>query len=152
MIQPPLQPDQRQRFGRRQRVRRDFGDNRHILARGQAGNEVIKLEDKADMLAAETGQAGVVGVAQVLAVIPDFARSRRIQPAEDVEQRRFAAAGRAEHHHKLALKQLQINAAQRPYFDIAHAVHLGQPAGAENHLSRPGFGHVYSFTKTVAAL
>ena len=68
-------------------MRRDFGDNRHILARSQAGNEVIELENKADMLAAETGQAGIIGMTQILAVIPDLARRRRIQPAEDIEQR-----------------------------------------------------------------
>jgi len=59
----------------------------------------------------------------------------RVQPAQDVQQRRLAAARWAEHHHELAAAQLQVDAAQRLHLDIAHGVDLGQPLGAEDDLA-----------------
>ena len=39
----------------------DLGDERHVLARRQAGNQVVELEDEADVRAAVGGERRLVG-------------------------------------------------------------------------------------------
>jgi hypothetical protein len=92
VIQPVTQADQLQRdFGLHRRAR-DLGDDRDILARGETGNQVVELEHEADVKAAVGGEFALAGAGQVAAGIQDFARGGRIQSAENVQQRRFAAA------------------------------------------------------------
>jgi hypothetical protein len=52
MIRTRLESDDAQSVGRRQRMAYQIGDDLHVLARGQARNEVIELKDEADVLAA----------------------------------------------------------------------------------------------------
>ncbi len=51
VVQPVAEADQRQRVLGVERVVGDVGDERHVLARGEAGDEVVELEDEADVLA-----------------------------------------------------------------------------------------------------
>ena len=46
----------------------DLGDQRDVLARRQAGNQVVELEDEADVPAAVGGERRLVGVGQVAVV------------------------------------------------------------------------------------
>ena len=57
---------------------------------------------------------------------------RHVEAAEDVEERRFAAAGGAEQDDELAGEQVNIDAAQRLHLDFAHAIDFGEAAGLEN--------------------
>jgi hypothetical protein len=48
----------------------------------------------------------------------NIAGSRRVEPAENVEQGRFAATRRPEQHDQLALVERRIGARQRAHLDI----------------------------------
>ena len=66
---------------------------------------------------------------------------RHVEPAEDVEQRRLAAARRPEQHDELAAVEIQVDRAQRVHLDLAHAVDLLDPTGLEDGLRRPSRAH-----------
>ena len=63
------------------------------------------------------------------------AAGRHVEPAENVEQRRFAAARGPEQHDEFARVKVQIDAAQRVHLDLAHAIDLGEPARFEDGCS-----------------
>ncbi len=84
------------------------------------------------MLAPVTRERAVVLVRQVMVFEPGFARARRVETAEDVEQGGLAAARRAEQHDHFAGPQFEVHAAQRVHFDFARAVDLAEVARAEH--------------------
>ena len=84
------------------RVGRDIGDQLHVLARRQAGHKVVELKNEPDMISPIEGQIPVLERGQLQVAKPDLARGRMIKPAEDIEQRGLAAAGRPEQHRQLA--------------------------------------------------
>ena len=55
-----------------------------------------------------------------------------VQPAEYVEQRRFAATRCAQQNQQLADANVQINLAQRVHADLSHVIGLGQAAGTHH--------------------
>jgi hypothetical protein len=58
----------------------DFGDQCDVFESGEAGDEVVELEDEADMLAAEAGEAGITGCGEVVIEIVDFAAGGTSRP------------------------------------------------------------------------
>gem|GEM_PF-6876721 len=107
----------------------------HRLARRQARDQVVELEHKADVVAAEQRQVALAGCGEVVVEVEDLAGGRRVEAAEDVEQRRLAAARGAEQHHQFARVQLEVDAAQRRHLDLAHPVDLGQAARLEHQFA-----------------
>ena len=69
--------------------------DRHILAGGQIGHQMITLEDKADMPPAKLRQAIAVGLPNSHPVDVHIALRRLVQTADDVHQRRFSRTGSA---------------------------------------------------------
>ena len=110
----------------------DVGDQRHVLAGGQAGNQVVELENESDVMAPVFRERRLVGGRQIAIAIGHRAARRHIEAADDVEERRFAAAGRPEHDDELAGSDRQRHAAQRMHVDLAHPVDLGDiPQGKD---------------------
>jgi hypothetical protein len=134
VVHAVAEADELERLLRRHRRGGDLGDDRHVFARGQARDQVVELEHEADVVAAEARQLAVAGLGQVLAVVPDVAVRGHVETAQDVQERGLAAAGRAEQHHELAGIQIEIDAAQGVDLDLAHAIHLGDAARAEDEL------------------
>ena len=97
------------------------------------GNEIVELEDKADMLAPVSGQFGVVGADEVVVAPSRLAAGRRVEAAQDVEQGRLARTGRPEQHDKLALIDIEIDVPQRMDLHFAHGIGLGQIARVKHH-------------------
>ena len=60
----------------------------------------------------------------VAAFVNDFARRRHVERAEDVEQSRLPATGRAKQHHQLAFVERYGHASKGVHVDVAHAVGL----------------------------
>ena len=132
MVQPGLKAHQGQGFGRVHGIVRDVGDECHVLAGREAGDEVVELEDEPHGLAAVGGQGFLVGVGQVLATVGQGAAGGGVEAAQDVQQRRLAAARGAEQHDQFAGKEVQVDPGQRPHFhDRAGMIDLGQVAGRE---------------------
>ena len=70
----------------------------HVLARGQARNEVVELKDEADVLAAKARELRLGRAGELVVQVMDLARRRRVRPrAQDAEQRGLAAAGAEQH-------------------------------------------------------
>ena len=100
---------------------------------GQARNQIVELKHEADMLAPVARQFGVVGADKVMVAPARLAGGRRVEPAEDVEQRRLAGTGRPEQHDEFAFVDVEIDVPERVDLDFAHHVGLGQVAGLKDH-------------------
>src|SRR5690606_24131757 len=70
----------------------DLGDEGDVLARGEGGDEVVELEDEADVGAAVGGERGVVVAGEVVVEEADGAGGGDVEAAEDVEQGGLARA------------------------------------------------------------
>ena len=84
------------------------------------------------MIAPIVGQLALAGAGEIATAIEHVPGGRRIEAAEDVQQGRFAAAGRAEQHHQFAAVQIEVDAAQRLHLDLAHGVDLGDVVDVED--------------------
>ncbi len=128
MVLALTQPDPLQRLRGRHRVGGDVGHQLHVFQRRQAGDEVIELEHETDRGASEARQLGFLGRAQVVALTLHLTAAGSVQPAQDVEQGRFAAARGPQQHHELARVQVEVDAAQRLHLHLAHGVVFAQGA------------------------
>ena len=119
MREPLAEPDEAQRFVGGHRIVGHLGDEFDVLARGQARDEVVELEHEAHMMTAVVRQRGVISGAEVEVAETHAAAGRPVEPAQYVEQRRLAGAGRSEQHQEFARVDVQVDAAQ--------GVHRGGP-------------------------
>lgn len=89
-----------------------FGREKNIFFSGQRGDELIRLEDKADFLAAQASQAIFLHVADLDAVEDDGAGSYGIEPGQQTQESAFAAAGGAHNREELAARDIERDAFQ----------------------------------------
>ena len=108
-------------------------------ARRQARDEVVELEDEADVPAPIRGQRGLVGPRQARCRgSSTWPLRRHVEPADDVEQRRLAGARRPEQDDELPLVQRQAHLSQRVHLDLAHAIDLGEVRIVKSGAAIPG--------------
>ena len=122
------------------RLHRVVGDVRHqrdAFRRGEARDQVAELEDEADVLAPEVRELLVAPLGQGVIEVVHLARGGRVEPAEQVEERRLAAPRRDQQHHELARVELQRHLAQRDHLHVSHVLDLGDVAHAQDW-----FGHI----------
>src|SRR5205823_1563657 len=98
----------------------------------QAGNEVVELKDETDVQPAIARQGRVVRRVQQRALIADRPAAGHVEPAEDVQERRFAASGGTEQDDELLLEQVEIDALEGMNVDLAHVIDLGELARLED--------------------
>src|SRR5512143_689943 len=84
VVDPGGETDQRERVGGRQGIFGDLGRELDVLARGQARNQVVELEDEADLVAAVRRELPLVGGREALAAVESFAARGDVEPAENV--------------------------------------------------------------------
>ncbi len=133
VIQPMLESHELQRLlGCHGRIG-NLRDQRDVLACGQAGNEVVELEDEPDVMTTVVGERRVAGGGQVAVLVDDPPRRRHVETAEDVEQGGLAAARGAEQHHELRCVDVEVDTAERFDCDFAHVLDLGHAARDEHH-------------------
>ena len=116
-------------------ARIDAGDRErqgHVLVDVEQRNQVEELEDEARLLAPQAGRLRVAQAADHLAVEHDLAAGGPVEPAEQLEQRALAGAGRAHQGHELAAADLERDASQGLDLAVAEPVALGQVAGFED--------------------
>ena len=82
-------------------------------AQRQRGQQIEELENESDLVAAQARQFVIGEPAQAASVDFDLARRRGVQPADQIQQRRFARARRPDDGHHLAARDGQIHVLQR---------------------------------------
>lgn len=78
-------PDQLERLLRTERMLGEIGDDRDVLARGQARHQVMELEHEADVIAPVRGARALARGREIAIAIEDVTRARDVEPAEQVE-------------------------------------------------------------------
>src|SRR5690606_5686509 len=132
VIEPMLETDELERLLRRHRMLRDLRDDGDVLARGEARNEVVELEDEADRLAPVLGQLAIARAGELAIEIAHLARCRGVEPAEDVEKRRLAASRRPKENGELAAVEVEIDAAERVDLHLSEVVDLRHAPSAKD--------------------
>src|SRR5581483_2288432 len=132
VIEAAVKPDEREGFARIERMDGDFIDESNVFENGEARNEIVELEHEADMLPPIAGQLGFACADEIMIAPPRFSGCRRIKPAEDVEQGRFARSRRSKQHHKFTLEDVEIDVAKGMHLDLSHRIGLAQSPGLEN--------------------
>src|SRR5690606_7588423 len=94
--------------------------------------QVVELEHEADVVAPVVGERRVRGSAQLGALVEERAGARNVEAADDVEQRRLAAARSAQQNQELTLLQGEVDSAQCVHVDFAHAINLTEPSGTRD--------------------
>ena len=114
------------------RARRAPGQQRgqlDVLRGGQLVHQVEGLEDEADRVAAKPRQRLLAQLVDPAPGEPDLAARRPFQAAEQVQQRRLAAAARPHHGERLARGDLQLDAVERAH-DARRPGRIASPARA----------------------
>jgi hypothetical protein len=98
----------------------------HVFGRGQPGQQVVRLEDEADLAVPHAGQLVLAQPADVLPIQHVRAAGRAVQAAQDVHQRGLARAGGSHDGEEFTLFDGQVDPSQRVHGDLAGAVDFGQ--------------------------
>ncbi len=96
-----------------------------VLGDGEVVDQVEALEHEADLVAAQAGELGLGVLGHVLAEEVVASGGGPIEQAQDVEQGRLAASGRAHDGHELAGRDLHGDAVERAGLHLGGAVGLG---------------------------
>ena len=99
---------------------------RDVLHHVQDRDKVIELIDEADLAAAEDRQRRVGAGVDVLPIHINVAARRAVYTAENMQQRRFAGAGRADDGKKLPARDGKAHVIQRMDSVLPRAVGFGQ--------------------------
>ena len=103
-----------------------------VLLRREGRQQVIELEDEADVGRPPVGQFGGGQALDPPPGDPDGAVGRTIQTGDQVEQGALAGAGRPHQGEKVALRDVQVDMVQdldpfaTPLIDLAHTADLDQ--------------------------
>ena len=131
-----LEFDQRERFFRRHRVARNLGDQRDILPRGEARDEIVELEDEADGVAAEAGELVFVRTGQILAAIGERAvASGRSRPPRILSSVDFPLPEAPSSTISSPAIKIEVHAIERADFRFAARIDFGDAARGKEWLT-----------------
>jgi hypothetical protein len=111
-IRQPHFGEQRARAGRRIGAVGNLDRHQHVLERGQRRQQVKGLEDEPDARSPQPRQVVLAQRGDVDAVDQDAPARGRVEPGDQPEQRRLAAAGRADDRDHPALGDRQVGGMQ----------------------------------------
>ena len=100
----------------------------HVAGDRGPGQQVVGLEDEAELLVPDPGQGAAGEALNGNAVELVGSGGRRVEAADDRHQRRLARARRPHQGHELAALHREIDAAQRVHGRPVGAEHLGEAA------------------------
>ena len=113
---------------------RDQPRHHHVLQRGEVGEQVMKLENEAELEVAKVGQRPIAEREQVLALEIDLACGRRLEASEHVEQSRFAYTRLPHDRDFFARPDLHLEPAQHADFAVGVEEALVQRLGSQQEL------------------
>ena len=124
VVGPLCQTHLRENLSRVQMILADLHRQLHILQSRQVGNQVIELENKADVIPAVGGELLFVIAGDVLPIQPHVALAHGIHAAQDVEDGGFAGAGGAHNDADFPLLHGKAGVFQGVDFHLAHLINL----------------------------
>ena len=86
---------------------------RDIFDTPQAWQQIVKLKDEPDLVAADACQVIIGKTREILPVDEDLAAGRPIEAADQVQQRRLSGSGWADNRHHLATADVDRHAIER---------------------------------------
>ena len=101
--------------------------NFHILQKRQLRQQVVLLEDEAQLLVSDACQLASAHLADIPAVQQISAFGRHIQTADDVHTSGFTRTGLADDGHELAFVDFERDVVGGLYEGITHLVILADP-------------------------
>src|SRR5437879_6219011 len=100
-----------------------------VLDRVQSREQVVRLEDEADVLVADRGELVIGQLVDVLAGEHVCPAVGNVEAAKDVHERRLSRAGRAHDGHEFRGPDVEVDPPQRVHRDVpTDAVGLGDAA------------------------
>ncbi len=99
---------------------------------GERRQQIVSLEDEADLSAPQAGALAVGELRQLLPIDDHLAGGDRGEPADDVKQRRLAGARRTDDADELAAGHFHGDAAKRVHVHFAHVVDLAEVANDDD--------------------
>ena len=125
--QPVLQAHGAQHLRRVQGLPADLGRQLHVLQGGEVGDQVVELEDKADVVAAVGGQLpGAVG-GDLLLPQKDPPLAEGVHAPQDVQQRGLPRAAGPHDNAQLPFFHGEGGVPQGLYLHLSHVVDLFHP-------------------------
>ena len=124
VLQPVGQAHLLQHLPGVQGVLAELGRDLHVLQRREVGDQVVKLEDKAHLRAAEGGQALFVKGGELLGADKDPAPGEGVHAAQDVQKRGLARAGLPHDDAELPLPHGEAHVVQGGDLHLPGAVDL----------------------------
>ena len=121
---PLLEPDLLQHRGGDERVGAELGRDLHVFKGCEVRDQIVKLENKADLRTPVGGQTLLVIGGDLLPVDKDASLGEGIHAAEDIQKRGFSRAGLAHDHADLAPADLKAHIVQGGDLHLAGAVYL----------------------------
>ncbi len=95
-----------------------------VLEGGQDRDQVIGLEDEADVVGPPAGDLRLAQVAEILAVDDDLAPGGPVEPGDQVQERRLARARRPHQREVLAFADREVEIHQHGDPELVAAVFL----------------------------
>src|SRR5689334_14456050 len=146
MVEPPGN-SQHLRYPVKQRfVQAVFASNLtgnfNVALGGECWQKIEFLEDEANLLFAHLRASRVRHLGEIRAVNGDSSGGRSRESTQNIEQRGFAAAGRANNAHELTLHHGKAHATQGRHIDFADAIDLG------DIFSLDEWGHLVRYYQT----
>src|SRR5580698_5560527 len=111
------------------RMTREERGQLDVLLRRELVHQLERLEDKSDLVAAEVREGAFGELVDALPRDRQLTGARAVEPADQVQQRRFAAAARTHDRHGLAATDVEVDHVERAHQAFAAAVVLPQPLG-----------------------
>ena len=146
VVEPIAETDGAQQFPRRLAPRRRHGSlgdhprHQHVLRRRECRQQMVKLEDEPDAACPQRGQGAFRQRRRLASAEHVRSAARRLEQADQVEQRRLARTRRSDQRGELAAGDRQVDAVQHldrdvgagavGLVDVGQPQQLGRPAAA----------------------
>jgi hypothetical protein len=109
---------------RRGRAAGQQGGQFDVLLRGELIHQEVRLEEEADLVPPEPRECAFGEFVDALPGDRQRTATRPVEPADQVQQRRFAAAARAHDRDGLAAIDVKVDRVERAHQALAAAVFL----------------------------
>src|SRR5262249_56716619 len=102
-----------------------------VALRGEKGEEVVELNQEAHVGGAPPREVAAAQPVDALAVDHDRSRGRRVEPADQVQQRRLARPRRPHQRDEVATRNVEVDAVQNLDRLAAAPIRLGDAANLD---------------------